>query len=653
MNDDFNWLEYAEPLAEAPPAPRPSALQRLRARFGWLRLPGGISRLRLPKLRRRGGQNADAGYALLEARDERPISQLDARLLALRERAEPAINAEAALSTVDELLTTPPLQEKPGGLISAAALSQAQRQQVQMLQDIVGAPAPAAASGEPARLGALPGLTLGGAPRLLLAVSMLLAVCLPFVASEYVVGELPPSDFGGDRADAAAAFEQLNTLTGTDYVLVALEYGPTSAGELDQLTDLFLRQIFAQRAKPLIVSSNPIAIAHAQNIIKRINRSVAAAGLKLVNNADYFLLRYLPGGALGTRELRENFADVARVSARGELINRNFKALTDMKLLLLVAESIDVMRNWVEQVLPASQRLTLLAATGYAAQPLAQAYADSQERIIGIIAGARDAYTYAEKLEAAYSTFKPEGALQAPLPQPTAPPLTPAPESEIEAPALIATVASPVPAAATASPTPLASPTVPSIPSVTPPPTASPTPPPSPTPEPVWLVEVTAEDTARIRRGPTTVDDILQLAYAGDTFEVIGTNGDGSWYNILLSPRINGWIAAFLVEERYETGGATAADASASLPREQSLLRWDYRASLGKNQPRLYQVSPTDTGIDWEYVLLRDRSLEAPRLAALSLGTLAAALIIVIGSVLGALRAIGGRRQPPASEAKS
>ncbi len=687
MNDDFNWLEYVDSVEEAPgPAPR-RGLRRFLPRLPLVRWRPRLPRLprlgrpRLPRLRlpRRGGDEAVPSAAdLVEAQAERPIAELDDRLLALRERSQPELQRpEPALADVDELLVTPEIQTKPGGVISGLALSLAQQQQVEMLQDIVGG-APEGETGEAGiGRGRWPraGFSLGGAMRGLLSAALLLVVSLPFVSSDFAEGELPPADFGENRPSSTTFYDLLDNLSSDDYVLLALEYGPTSAGELDLLTDLFLRHIFAQRATPLIVSSNPIAIVHAQNILKRINRSVADTGLALENGRDYHVLRYLPGGALGLRELSENFADVVRVSARGALTGLEFARLDEMTSLLLVAESVDVMRAWVEQVLPEVEELPLLVATGYAAQPLAQVYIDSNDRIIGPVVGMRDAYTYARRLQTTFSDFRP--AQPAPD-QPEEPAVEPAQHEAVVEPAQRETVLEPAPTAvptlpeivnqppqqepgseaqaevdiptplvaASATPgTPTATITATSAPTATPPPTA--------TPESILLVEVNSNQQVRIRRGPTTADDILQLAREGDVFEVIGANGDGSWYNIALAEGLNGWIASFLVDERTGTRDELSADATddtAGLAPERTVLRLEYRLSLGKPQPRFYQANPPDLAIDWEYALLRDRALELPRLQALTLGTIAAALVILIGGLSSALQAFQGRRRAQPGE---
>ena len=143
---------------------------------------------------------------------------------------------------------------------------------------------------------------------------------------------------------------------------------------------------------------------------------------------------------------------------------------------------------------------------------------------------------------------------------------------------------------ATLQPSATPQPTATSRPTDTPQPTAAPSETPLPTATPVTMVEVTAQQLVNVRRGPTTADDIVAVAEPGATYVVLGANGDGSWYNILLADGLEAWIAAFLVEEVTDSNGEQT-DASASLPRERVVLRRDYSPSLGKNQPRFYQAN--------------------------------------------------------------
>lgn len=662
MSEEFNWLDYAEPEESAPEPTQGSGRRRFLSRMPSLprpripRLPGKPRLPRLPKLallrRRRGDAALEQPSAtdLLGGHDERSLDELDDRLLSLRERSvassQPSADSRQALYDVDDVLVTPEILEKPGGVISAVALSKAQQQQVELLRDIVGGSPQADEPGRGRLFRGAPVFSLSAVPRVVGTGMLLLMASLPFVSSDFSEGELPPSDFAEDRPGPTTVYNLLDNLSADVFVLMGFEYGPTAAGELDPIADLMLRHIVAQRAVPLIVSSNPIAIVHAQNIIREINRSVASTELSLERGADYHILRYLPGGSLGLRELSENFADVVRVSAKGELTGLEFESLSEMSLIVLIAEYAEDMRNWAEQVISEADGARLLAATGYAAAPIAQVYADTMDEITGLVVGYRDAYTYAEKLELNFGEL--------PQAQPEFEPASPetAPVSPVEPTAAQESQAERAPATAQPPPTEMAIPSATQLPTATPeptvtsPPTATQLPTATATLETIRIVEVTSPQQVRIRRGPTTADDILQLARAGDSFEVTGANGDGSWYSIALSNGLEGWIAAFLVEERTVTVAefqSGQASASANLADERVFLWRESIVSLGKTRPRFYQSDSPVPGDELEYIWMRDRSREVPRLRAMTFGTLAAILLIAVGNVFYALAALRRR----------
>ncbi len=687
MNEEFNWLEYSESVERAaaeaeensgrrglrrflpgrPKLPRfPNILRRLKlprlSRPRWPGLPSlpGLPRMpRLPGLRRKAQTQESVQPStaeLLGGQTNRPVEELDDRLRALRERsasgmmgAPPAPAPNQSLLDVDEVLVSPAFQQKPGGVISAVALTKAQQQQVEMLKDIVGGPLGTQESDGRRLPRPTSVFSLSALPRVLGTALLALFVSLPFVSSDFAEGELPPVEFDEDRNSATTFYNLLDNIARDDYILVAFEYGPAAAGELDMLAELLLRHIFAQRATPLIVSSNPIAVVHAQNIIREINRSLSDAHAPLTADEDYYLLRYLPGGALGLRELSENFGDIARVSARGQLTGLEFASLQEMTLMVLITDSAEDLRSWAEQVLPEVTDMQLLVATGFAAQPLAQAYADSVEGVMGPVYGMRDAYTYGEKLHANFSALDPSPPEQEPIVEPvqasdgadgaTDSNAVSEPQIERDGPTALPAVSASPEATATSAATETSQPTSTSAPTDTPAPTA--------TEATLLAVEVTSPQRVNIRRGPTTVDDVLALGYPGDLFEVLGTNGDGSWYQIALDNGLEGWVAAFLVEERVITASELAGEEtndSASLPRERAVMRLDFTFRLGKNQPRFYQAQAPAPGDRTELVLTRDRSQEVPRLQAMTLGTLAAVLVIVIGNLFYAARGLLRRR---------
>ena len=333
-------------------------------------------------------------------------------------------------------------------------------------------------------------------PRLLVSALLLVFVALPFVSPDYVVGELPPADFGADDTQGAAFFAAIDALAPGDFALVAAEYGLGAAGELDPLTDLALRHILARGATPVLATSNPTAFVHVQNIVNNIRGSVANDGVYLADSRDYMLLRYLPGGALGLRELSENFADIARISWTDASTAAPLRSLDDLALTLLIAESADDVRNWVEQVLPETAT-PLLAATSRSAEPLARAYANSHANFTGLVAGFSAAQTYGAMLDEVFGA----------PPARTTPAATPMP-----------------------TPTPL--------------PTATPTP--TATPAMKLIARVTAAGIVDIRVGPNANQASIGTAKAGEKFDVLDSNAN--WHKVLMPNSWEGWIDANHVE---------------------------------------------------------------------------------------------------------
>ncbi len=610
---------------------------------------------RLPRLRRRSRAESSSAQPtasdLLSSQSERPLTELDERLQALRARTTGASQAgyRQDLFDVDDLLTTPPLQEKPGGIISAVGLSRGQQQQVDLLTDIATGQQEAPGKTTLRKRSASVAMPLLRAlSRLLGAALLLLFVALPFVSSEYAPAALPLGDFPADDPSGGDFFRAMEDISPGDSVLVAVEYGLGAAAELDPLTDLALRHIFARGGRAILVSSNPIAFVHVQNLINDIRASVRRAGLQLTVNRDYVLLRYLPGGALGLRELSENFADILRLSYGDASTNLPVRSLDDLALMLLIAESADDVRNWAEQVLPETGNARLYAATSLAAEPLARVYVESLEAVGGLLVGLRDAYTYGAKLDATLGQATP-GATATTAPTTIATAMPTAVATATSTPTVTATAtATPhnvLLKAETARETPWTEPTPSTFSSAVPSPTDSPQPTATATPALIRAVEVVSlQSPVNIRTGPSTTYETLGLAYRGDIYAVLDANSDASWYKIRMANGWEGWIAAILVDEQMVAQTALSGNESASVPRAQTLLSAYRPRRYSKTEPRFAQVILPVDSAQPAFVQLRERGGESARLQALTMGTLAAVLAIVIGNLVAMIVAFGRRR---------
>src|SRR5262249_37247582 len=146
-------------------------------------------------------------------------------------------------------------------------------------------------------------------------------------------------------------------------VLVAFEYGPTGAGELDDLARTILRDIVKQGAHPVIVSTNPAGALHAEAVMQALATKpdelslMNRADKPLVARQDYWVLPYLPGGAIGVRALLNDVqkSDSSQLAFAVDIEGQP-SGLTNVSVTTLqrnpafvLTESQEDVRNWVEQ----------------------------------------------------------------------------------------------------------------------------------------------------------------------------------------------------------------------------------------------------------------------------------------------------------------
>jgi hypothetical protein len=189
--------------------------------------------------------------------------------------------------------------------------------------------------------------------RLGLSLLLLLVVILPFLFEPLQVANDPPSTLTEDAAPIGAAVEALEAPRAiaweADYVLVAFEYGSTAAQELDPLAEAVLRDIFAHYGVPVVVSTHPMGMLHAQNLLSRLAQDpLLRANLR--KDPQYIILPYLSGGAVAVRALGGDSSANAIFLSQDIEGQATGLAGGDFAFVLVIGESYEDVRIWAEHL---------------------------------------------------------------------------------------------------------------------------------------------------------------------------------------------------------------------------------------------------------------------------------------------------------------
>ncbi|HRE47211.1 MAG TPA: hypothetical protein PLD47_05750 [Aggregatilineales bacterium] len=238
--------------------------------------------------------------------------------------------------------------------------------------------------------------------RILVTLLLAAAVVLPFFVRGLTIAPMPTfaALSAAQQADFAEVTETIDVLQGGQAVLVAFEYAPTAAGELDELARLIVADIVRKGARPIFVSTTPAGVLRARQIAGQMS------GL----NAS-LVLAYLPGGALGVQSLASavNAPGFWRNYLFASDVNGQPSGVTDSEIsslrntpVFVLAETQEDVRTWVEQYRlagAANGAFRVAFITSAASAAVTRSYASAPNgvgRILGPLSGLRDALIYRE-----------------------------------------------------------------------------------------------------------------------------------------------------------------------------------------------------------------------------------------------------------------
>ncbi len=232
---------------------------------------------------------------------------------------------------------------------------------------------------------------LGAAARWLIYLFVALAAIVPFL--------LPGRWFDQadviETTDTRDAHQAIEALDGNSFVLVAYDYDPSAAAEMNLQAEAVLRHLIERNSRVLIISLYPSGPEIAQETMERI------APDKYQYGENYVNLGYLPGQEMALQVLGLNPLEAIPGDYRDQKsltdwpVMQGFdpgRGIQNVALIVLLTDSQSGLRSWVEQVV-SFHGLKMVAGVTAAVKPYAVPYRDSNQ-LAGLISGLPGAAEY-------------------------------------------------------------------------------------------------------------------------------------------------------------------------------------------------------------------------------------------------------------------
>lgn len=225
--------------------------------------------------------------------------------------------------------------------------------------------------------------------RSLIYLALALAVVVPFLVPTNLAG----STLSISNTPAAEFYDILQGLAPNSTVLLAFDYDPSTASEMDLQANAIARDLVQRRIKIIAVSTLETGPQIAQRVLNKATANARDYGY----GTHYINLGYLAGHEAGLAQLA---ATGLPLNNRDFLQNRTAGAfpiltgsgsLRDLPLVIELAGSEDVLRIWMEQV-QARAGIKIAAGVSAGVEPRARAYHDARQLVAlmsGLVGAAR------------------------------------------------------------------------------------------------------------------------------------------------------------------------------------------------------------------------------------------------------------------------
>jgi len=235
--------------------------------------------------------------------------------------------------------------------------------------------------------------------RWLIAIVLLVATAGTVIFSD-IIEPQPPSPAQIQGSGFAALYDQIEKLSDGQPVLIAYDYQPAAAGELEIAAATVVDHLMEQDTYLSFVSTQPTGPALAEEFL-----SSTQAEHGYLHNQKYVNLGYLPGESAGLLSFLIAPKQIIPLAFNGSNAwdsppLRGVNSIADFRMIMVITDDPNTARTWIEQVKTRLGGTPLTMVVSAQVEPLIQPYFRSSPRMLdGYVAGVIDSMNY-EQLSA-------------------------------------------------------------------------------------------------------------------------------------------------------------------------------------------------------------------------------------------------------------
>lgn len=210
-------------------------------------------------------------------------------------------------------------------------------------------------------------------------------------------GNPSPAGHLKDDQGPAALYEMIDEMEARDTALIAFDYQPALAGELNATASGVVNHLLRQESYLAFISTQATGPSLAEHFITNTQSE-----FEYQHGRDYINLGYIPGQAAGVLSFSIAPREIVPIAFNGANAwdsppLKEIQTLSDFDLFLIITDDPTTARMWIEQVNPYISRYKVAMIVSAQAEPLVRPYfQNSPQQISGLAAGLPGGWAYEE-----------------------------------------------------------------------------------------------------------------------------------------------------------------------------------------------------------------------------------------------------------------